>query len=102
MTQKLFYLCATCALLFAFATVNVASAQDIDPVAVAGCPCATPCKPACSYDPCCPPVSYRVGLFGVVRPVVYAPVYRPVYFPARFVAPAYVPYRPACPPYYCW
>ena len=99
MTQKLFCLCAVCALLFVFATANVASAEEVG--APAGCPCdyvAAPCK---FVTPACPPVAFRVGLFGVVRPVVYAPVYRPVYYPPRYVYPRYAPYR-AYPPFYAW
>ena len=101
MTQKLFCLCAAFALLFAFATVNVASAEETS--TAAGCPCgyatALPCKCVtcaklagpCKFDPCHPPVTYRVGLFGVVRPVVYAPpVYRPGFYPYRYSTP----YRP--------
>jgi len=112
MTQKLLGLCAVCALLFVFATANVASAEEAG-AASADCPCGhtvAPCKCANPYAhpccppvaSCCPPVAYRVGLFGVVRPVVYAPVARPVYFPPRYVYPPYVPCRPACPPYYVW
>ena len=105
MTQKLFCLCAVCALLFVFATANIASAEEAAP---GGCPCgvshAAPCNPCgcnpCAYNPCCPPVSYRVGLFGVVRPVYYAPVYRPVYVaPRYYYAPFRAAYPVGCPPY---
>jgi hypothetical protein len=100
MTQKLFCLCAVGALLFAFATVNVASAQEA--VAPAGCPCGVshvaPCPMPCGYNPCYPPTAYRVGLFGVIRPVYYAPVYRPVYAAPRYY---YAPYRAVCPPVAC-
>jgi len=101
MTQKLFCLCAVCALLFVFAAANVASAEEAS-AAPADCPCGHVAAPCCHVNPCCPSVTYRVGLFGVVRPVVYAPVYRPVYLPPRYVYPPYVPCRPACPPYYVW
>ena len=110
MTQKLFCLCAVCALLFVFATANVASAETVvapSAPAATACPCGLAAAPGCTFSQCCPPVAYRVGLFGAIRPVVYAPVYRPVYVPPRYVyPPRYVcpPYRPvvACPPYYCW
>ena len=98
MTQKLFCLCV--ALLFAFVTLNVASAEEVQ-AGAAACPCvkAVPgfaCSTPCQFNPCCPPVNYRIGLFGVVRPVVYAPVYRPVYYPPRYVrAPYYYP-APVC------
>ena len=90
MTQKLFFVCAVCALLFVFATANVASADE--PVAPAICaPCGVVHAAPCSFNPCyVPPVAYRVGFFGVVRPVHYAPVYRPVYVAPRFY---YAPYR---------
>jgi hypothetical protein len=100
MTQKLCCLCAACALLFVFATANVANAEGVDAPAD-DCPCGHVAAPCC-VNPCYPPVAYRVGLFGVVRPVVYAPAYRPVYLPPRYVYPPYVPYRPACAPYYVW
>ncbi|GHT24503.1 hypothetical protein FACS189419_09460 [Planctomycetales bacterium] len=78
-------------------------------VAVApGCDC---CAAPCGH----PPVAgYRVGLFGGLRPVVYAPApvprpvvyapvpvrpyytYRPVYHPVRQFYPAYYAYP------YCW
>ena len=97
MTQKLFCLCV--ALLFAFVTLNVANAQEVQ-AGAADCPCAKvvagyPCPAPCNFG--CPPMGYRVGLFGVVRPVVYAPVYRPVYYPTRYVR---VPYCAPAP--YCW
>jgi len=105
MTQKMFCLFAAAALLFVFATANVASAQDAAAPAPAGCPCAfaaAPCGP-CSFAPgCLPYAGYRIGPFGAVRPVVYAapvvrvPVYRPVYVPRYYRAVAYPP------PYYCW
>ena len=94
-------LCATVALLFVFATANVASAQEAagpETGAAVACPCefapaAVPCRWGCAYPQCvkaCPPVvSYRVGLFGHIRPVVQAPVYRPV--PVRFAAPVCAP-----------
>jgi hypothetical protein len=100
MTQKLLCLGAVCALLFVFATANVANAENAAPAAAA--PCAYACAMPCQANPCFyPPVAYRVGLFGHIRPVVYAPVVRPVYVAPRFAYPAYVPYR-ACPPYYAW
>jgi len=82
--MKMFCLCV--ALLFAFATVNVANAQE----AAAGCPCAVqpackvvaPCAPcAAPCAPCYPAAypyyypAYRVGFFGCVRPVVAYPYY---------------------------
>jgi len=96
MTQKLFCVCAVCALLFVFAMANVASADEAvatcPPCGVAVAPCANPCY--------VPPVAYRVGFFGVVRPVVYAPVYRPAYVAPRFY---YAPYRhPVGFPVYAW
>ena len=97
MTQKLFFVCAACALLFVFAAANVASADEA--VAPAACP---PCNVVapCSVSPCVPPVAYRVGWFGVVRPVVYAPVYRPVYVAPRYY---HAPYRyPVGFPVYAW
>ena len=94
MTQKLFCLCAACALLFAISTVNVASAEETSST---GCPCAAPapCKIAspCDCNPCVPPVAYRVGPFGVVRPVAYAPAFYPAYYPYRYVRAPFVPYR---------
>ena len=100
MTQKMLCLCAAAALLFVFATANVSSAQDPIPAPSAplACPCefaSIPCQWGCARCcvPGCPAVTYRVGLFGAIRPVVYAPVYRPVYT-AR-LAPRYV-----CPPPY--
>ena len=103
MNRKLVLLCAAATLLFVFASANVASAQTAE--APAGCPCSCavasfPCKFA---TPACPPVwTYRIGPFGAIRPVVYAPVYR-----VPVVRPVYVPpprfYRPVvCPPYYVW
>ena len=121
MTQKMLCLCAAVALLFAVATANVASAQVVPaPSAPVDCPCdfaPAPCKWACSPAPWfgkgCPPVmTYRIGPFGAIRPVVYAPVYRPVYIPPRFVAPRFVAPYPCATPYavparamyapYCW
>ena len=108
MTKKLLCLCAVGALLFAVSMANVASAQEVmsEPGAPVACPCGVaPCNWA--YSPgCCPPVTYRVGLFGYVRPVVYAPAYRPVYvaprFAYRYAGPPYVvPFRPVVAPY-CW
>ena len=98
MSQKLFGLCAVCALFFAFAAVDTADAQGM--VEPAAGPCVTQCQPACC-NPCCAPVTYRVGLFGFVRPVYYAPAYYPAYYPYRFVRAPFVPYR-AYPPAYCW
>jgi len=105
MTHKMFCFCTAVALLCAFAMVNVASAQGgmsgnyepgptptADPIAA--CPCAVstaPCGCACStWFRGCPPVTYRVGLFGHIRPVVYTPVYRPVYVPRYVCPPPYV------------
>ena len=98
MTQKLFCLCV--ALLFAFVTLNVASAEEVQ-AGAADCPCVKvapcfACAGPCKFNSCCPPVNYRVGLFGVVRPVVYAPVYRPVYYPPRFVRAPYCYPTPVC------
>jgi hypothetical protein len=138
MTQKLLCLCAAVALLIAFSTANVASAQNgallPEPSAPVACPCeyapvAVPCRIGCYrgigcyrapwFAPGCPPmVTYRVGLFGHIRPVVHAPVYRPMPVPVYrhafvprlahpCVAPCVVPARvvPArvmyAPPY-CW
>ena len=126
MTQKLLCLCAAVALLIAFSTANVASAQEAvavpEPSApVAACPCefgpAVACRVGCYraawYAPGCPPVvTYRVGLFGHIRPVVAAPVcrpapvvYRPAYVPRLAVGypcavPCYAPARVYAP--YCW
>ena len=107
MTQKLFCLCAAAALLFVFATANVASAQEA--AHPAGCPCALTAAPCPFVVPGCPPaLTYRIGPFGAIRPVVYAPVYRPpvvrpVYVPPRyFRAVACPPPIVACPPYYAW
>ena len=103
MTQKLFGLCAACALLFAFATVNVASAEE-KPTAANGCTCGCACctqaaAPCSLVQPCCPLVTYRLGpCYKAVRPVVYVPAYRPVYVQPRYVY-APVSYR-VCPPYY--
>ena len=98
MTQKLFCLCV--ALLFAFVTLNVASAEEVQ-AGAAACPCVkvtavcpSPCPAPCTFA--CPPVGYRVGLFGVVRPVVYAPVYRPVYYPPRYLRVPYYYPAPVC------
>ena len=99
MSQKLFVLSAACALLFLFATANVASAQECAAVAPAACPCVAVCKAPC-FNPCVPPVTYRVGLFGVVRPVAFVPAYAPAYYPVRFVRAPYIPYRAY--PAYCW
>ena len=108
MTQKLFCLCGAVALLFALATVNVASAQD-GAVAAVGCPCVVKAGPCQFANPCDQPIAYRVGLFGVVRPVTYAPAYYPGYcaYPGYYgyrpVVRPFVPYRAvACPPAYCW
>ena len=100
MTRKLLCLCAACALFFVFATANVASAEDVEaPAAVtAGCPCGMTACPL-QFNPCCAP-TYRIGLFGVVRPVVYAPVMRPVYVPQRVVCPVAVPCLRAYPANY--
>lgn len=119
MKQKLLCFGAIFALLFVFATANVASADEAAAPA-AGCPCGLAAAP-CHCGHCCPPVTYRVGLFGALRPVVCAPAcapvvcaptvcapvvrplcVRPVYTPARCVYPTTCfPYR-ACPPYYAW
>jgi len=104
MSQKLF--CLGVALLFAFVTLNVASAEEAQAVA-AGCPCVKaaacfPCAAPCTLG--CGPVTYRCGLFGAIRPVVYAPVYRPVVVPVYrpVVYPRYlrVPYCAPAP--VCW
>ena len=105
MTQKMLCLCAAVALLFAFATTNVASAQESAVPAhgvSAGCPCEfapTPCPWSCCSPWLakggCPAVTYRIGPLGAIRPVVYAPVYRPVY--TTRLAPRYV-CPPVCPP----
>ena len=102
MTQKLFGLCAAAALLFAFATANVASAGEPVVAPTGCCPCVAttvvPCQFACPpvrtwhhtwrvhplyVNPCVPCVTYRVGPFGGIRPVVTVPVYRPVYVVPR-------------------
>ena len=131
MTQKTLYLCAAVVLLCAFATANVASAQEMRGVLpapsapVAVCPCEAapvPCNWACSpwFAKGCPPVvTYRVGLLGHIRPVVHLPVYRPVVVrpvavrpvvvttrlapaPTWYACPTYVvPSRPVYGPY-CW
>jgi len=135
MTQKLLCSCAVVALLVAFSTANVASAQEVavpEPSApVATCPCefgpaVATCRIGCYraawYAPGCPPaVTYRVGLFGHIRPVVHAPVVHapvvrvpvaripvvrapvcyptPVCYPAPVVCrPAYVPRLPVVYP----
>jgi len=106
MTQKMFCLCAAVALLFAISTVNVASAQVEPPTPEPSapvaypCPCdyaptAVPCRWTCFHTPwfapgCPAVVTYRVGLFGHVRPIVHAPFHRP------FVAPCPVVVAP-CP-----
>jgi hypothetical protein len=96
MTQKL--VCLGAALLVVFAVTNVVSAEEAvvktdtgtqTVVTKGDCPCSVAALP-----PCCPPVVYRVGPFGGLRPVVYAPVYRPVYYP-RY-------YRAWYPAPYCW
>jgi hypothetical protein len=61
----------------------------------AGCPCVNPCNPCQPYFP---PVTYRVGLFGHLRPVVYAPVHRPYYYPYYAPPRHYGVYYPA----YVW
>ena len=110
MTQKLFCLCAVCALLLVFATANVASAQESAPAA---CPCGVAVCPGKCFNSCCPPVAYRVGLFGAIRPVFYAPAYyAPTCYAPTYCAPVYRPpvYRPYCAPRcypvaypaYCW
>jgi len=98
MTQKLFCLCAVCALFFVFATANVVCADEAAAICA---PCGVAHAAPCSVNPCyVPPVAYRVGFFGVVRPVVYAPVYRPVYAAPRYY---YAPYRrPVGFPVYAW
>ncbi|MCL2005245.1 MAG: hypothetical protein FWG73_03675 [Planctomycetaceae bacterium] len=82
MIKKLSCLCAVAAVLFVFATANVANAQEA--AQPAGCPCVAAPAP-CQFTPACPPVwaracppvvSYRIGPFGGIRTVVHAPVYR--------------------------
>jgi len=125
MTQKMLCLCTAVALLFVCATANVASAQDVPGVPapstpVAACPCGTApasCNWTCPpwFAKGCPPVvTYRIGLFGHIRPVVHMPVYRPVAVrpvvvttrlapaPVWYACPTYVvPPRPVYGPY-CW
>jgi hypothetical protein len=82
--------------LLLFVAVNVASADEaatkttvVTESVVAPCDCSAP-----QFDPCHPPVVYRRGLFGVYRPVIYAPAYYPVY--PRYVrawAPVYPVYH---------
>ena len=118
MIKRLSYFCAVVAVLFVFVTANAVKAQDGLPVAATAvvpavdCPCVTPVQPCpftvvgrtpCPWLPCpgvqvCPPiVQYRVGLFGVVRPVYFVPVHRPtIYVPPRVVRPVPV----VCPPPY--
>ena len=98
MTQKLLCVCAVCTLLFVFAATNVACAEE----AAAACPpCVVAHAAPCNVNPCyVPPVAYRVGLFGAVRPVFYAPVYRPVYVAPRYY---HAPHRyPVGFPVYAW
>ncbi len=82
MTRKIFALLL--AVVFVVVATSVASAQDAGQVAApeavvvqAVAPCAT-CGVYNGFNPCCapacpPPVMYRRGLFGCVRPVVVAP-----------------------------
>ncbi|MDR3181343.1 MAG: hypothetical protein LBT89_00225 [Planctomycetaceae bacterium] len=77
---------------------NAAPAEKGTVVSVrpgADCPCVNPCQPCGPYY--YPPVAYRVGLFGHLRPVVYAPAYRPYYYPYH-----YPYYRGYYPPAYAW
>ena len=105
MTQKLFGLCAVSTLLFAFAVTNVASAEEATAPTACPCGCVHAVSPCPCAHPCGSPVAYRVGLFGAVRPVVYAPVYRPVHVVPRYAYPSCyspcTPYR-VCPPCYVW
>ncbi|MDR0610780.1 MAG: hypothetical protein LBG58_11770 [Planctomycetaceae bacterium] len=75
------FACLSVVLLLLFAAVNVASADEaaakttvVTESVVTPCDCSVP-----HFDPCHPPIVYRRGLFGVYRPVIYAPVYYPVY-----------------------
>ena len=110
MTRKMLCLCAVVALLLAVSMASVASAQETAPAAP--CPCgnvgsAAPCAWGCPAAPwlgngCQPIVTYRVGLFGAIRPVIYAPVYRSV-SPWYTCPPPYAaPYRPVYAPYCGW
>ena len=105
MVKKLSCLCAVVAVLFAFAATNVVNAQEA--AHAAECPCVV-AKAPCHFAPACPPVwaqracppvvAYRIGPFGAIRPVVYAPVYRPPVViaprPVRHV-PVWAPYTTA-------
>jgi len=115
MNRKLLCLCAAVALLFAISTANVASAQEGAPAAPAACPCefapaAVPCQWACKPAPwvkgCPPVVTYRVGPFGAIRPVVHTPVHRPVYVAPRlapwYAHPAYVVPSRVVVPHRAW
>lgn len=106
MTQK--FLCLSAALLFAFAAMNVATAEEAVVVAPADCPCAKaagPCQcgpvcqcgTVCQCNMCCPPLRYRVAFPRIIRPVYYAPVCRPYYYAPRFYRVPYYAY-PGC----CW
>ena len=98
MKQKL--LCLGVALFFAFAVVNVASAQTAGGgcpcIQSAGCPCvkaAPSCYVPAYYPPTVVypyyPVTYRVALLPrLYRPVVYYPFY----YPGAY----------SCGPYRCW
>ena len=93
MIKKLFGLCAAVALLFAFATANVANAQ-VGVACPTGCPCAFPAAPCPFMAPAifpAPSTAFRVGPFGTLRPVVYTPVYRVPVVPV--VRPIYLPVR---------
>ncbi|MDR0338028.1 MAG: hypothetical protein LBI18_13160 [Planctomycetaceae bacterium] len=91
------FVCLSVVLLFVFAAVNVASADEtvsqtttVTESVVAPCDCSVP-----HFDPCHPPIVYRRGPFGVYRPVIYAPTYYPVY-------PRYVRAWQPIYPFYCW
>jgi hypothetical protein len=92
------FACLSVVLLLLFAAVNVASADEavaktavVTESVVAPCDCSAP-----HFDPGHPPIVYRRGLFGVYRPVIYAPAYYPVY-PPRYVRTWYPVY-----PVYHW
>ena len=91
MKMKLF--CLSVALLFAFATVNVASAEA---PAAPGCPCVKP-----AGCPCVSPAAVYPGAYwapAVVRPCYRLPVVaRPYYYPTVAYYPA-VTYRVAYAP----
>jgi hypothetical protein len=75
------FACLSVVLLLLLSAVNVASADEaatqttvVTESVVAPCDCSVP-----HFDPCHPPIVYRRGLFGIYRPVIYAPAYYPVY-----------------------